>query len=140
MKKCFLSVTVKIQNPYHNHVITGDLNIVKNQRLRDLLSKGCNHRENTAINWKKVQKEVFGSLIKLTNENSKKLCMSKSYFDNFGWKVMEHVKMQIKVCRQRYPSKKYIPALKDFAILKELSKLHNQFVLFLWTKHQKRLL
>ena len=55
--------------------------------------------------------------------------MSKSYFDNFGWKVMEHVKMQIKVCRQRHPSKKYIPALKDVAVLKELSELHNQFVL-----------
>ena len=55
--------------------------------------------------------------------------MSKSHFDNFGWKVMEHVKRQIKVCRQKYPSKKYIPALKDSAVLKELSDLHNQFVL-----------
>ena len=55
--------------------------------------------------------------------------MSKSHFDNFGWKVMEHVKRHIKVCRQKYPSKKYIPALKDSAVLKELSDLHNQFVL-----------
>ena len=119
----------EFKDPYHNHVITGNLNIVKNQRLRELLSKGCGHRENTVINWKKVKKEVFESLIKLTNEYSKKLCISKSHFDNFGWKVMEHVKRQIKVCRQKYPSKKYIPALKDSAVLKELSELHNQFVL-----------
>ena len=42
---------------------------------------------------------------------------------------MLNVKRQIKVCRQKYPSKKYIPALKDSAVLKELSELHNQFVL-----------
>ena len=42
---------------------------------------------------------------------------------------MEHVKKQIKVCRLRYPKKKYVPALKDSAVLKELSHLHDQFVL-----------
>ena len=32
-------------DPHHQHVITGDLSIVPNTKLRTLLSKGLNHRD-----------------------------------------------------------------------------------------------
>ena len=48
--------TSEFKDLHHNHIITGDLKIVKNQRLRDLLSKGCGHREDNVVNWKKSEK------------------------------------------------------------------------------------
>ena len=44
------------KDPYHGHVITCDLSIIKNDRLKKLISKGCNYRENININWKKAEK------------------------------------------------------------------------------------
>ena len=36
---------------HHGHVITGDLRIVKNRRLRRLLEKGPKYREQNTIDW-----------------------------------------------------------------------------------------
>ena len=35
----------------HGHIITGDLRIVKNRKLRRLLSKGPKYREHNNIDW-----------------------------------------------------------------------------------------
>ena len=41
----------KLSDNHHQHVITGDLRIVKNTKLRKLLSKGPNYREARTIRW-----------------------------------------------------------------------------------------
>ena len=38
----------------HGHVVTGNLNIVGNQKLRSLLSKGPSYREANKIDWGKA--------------------------------------------------------------------------------------
>ena len=47
----------------HKHVVTGDLRIIANKKLRNLLEKGPSYREPVNINWDKVLKE-FKSGIK----------------------------------------------------------------------------
>ena len=42
-------------NTDRNHVLTGNLEIVKNAKLRKLLSKGPKFREPTKINWKEAK-------------------------------------------------------------------------------------
>ena len=44
----------KFNDKDHGHVVTGDLNIIKNKKLRELFKKGPNYREKKAINWKKT--------------------------------------------------------------------------------------
>ena len=46
--------TSKFCDPFHKHIVTGDLNVIENRDLRHLLMKGPNYREPCLINWNKV--------------------------------------------------------------------------------------
>ena len=45
----------------HGHIITGDLTIVENAKLRELVSKGLKYREPNKINWKATENMIFES-------------------------------------------------------------------------------
>ena len=47
----------KFTDDHHKHVVTGDLRIIANRELRNLLLKGPTYREPVNINWNKVLKE-----------------------------------------------------------------------------------
>ena len=44
------------------HIITGDLNIIQNQQLRDLIPKGPKYREPHSLSWKYNLKIIMDSL------------------------------------------------------------------------------
>ena len=41
-------------DPSHGHIVTGNLNIITNDKLRSLLTKGPTYREANKIDWKKA--------------------------------------------------------------------------------------
>ena len=43
----------------HGHIITGDLKIIENAKLRELVSKGPKYREPNKINWKATDNMIF---------------------------------------------------------------------------------
>ena len=43
-------------DPYRKHIITGDLRITENSKLRKLLTNGLNYREARCINFSKAYK------------------------------------------------------------------------------------
>ena len=47
-------------DPHHKHIITGNLNIIKNRDLRQLLMKGPKYREPRMINWIKTFEYING--------------------------------------------------------------------------------
>jgi len=48
----------KFMDGHHKHIVTGDLRIVENKKLRNLLIKGPTYREPVDINWNRVLKEI----------------------------------------------------------------------------------
>ena len=52
LPQCECSQSV-FKDPVHNHVVTGDLRIIRNKKLRKLISKGPNFREKKFMNYKK---------------------------------------------------------------------------------------
>ena len=69
----------------HGHIVTGNLHIIKNKRLRGLFRKGPNYREKETLNWKKAfdsLKEDINSFIEKWNA---KICKPKEYF--YEWKI-----------------------------------------------------
>jgi hypothetical protein len=46
--------TSRFCDPVHGHVVTGDLRIISNNKLRSLLTKGPKYREKESIRWNKV--------------------------------------------------------------------------------------
>ena len=45
-------------DPPHGHVVTGDLRVIENSKLRKLFSKGPNYRENKTINYHKCMNGI----------------------------------------------------------------------------------
>ena len=48
----------KFIDKHHKHIVTGDLRIIANKKLRNLLLKGPTNREPVDINWIKVFQEI----------------------------------------------------------------------------------
>ena len=70
---------------HHNHIITGDLKIVENNKLRKLLSKGPNHREPVAIDFDKAKEEILSGIETLVTNWAKKAQVDKRLFN--GWRI-----------------------------------------------------
>ena len=49
-------------DPRHGHIITGDLRIVANQKLRTLIARGPNFREAKTIHWGHCKTEISSGL------------------------------------------------------------------------------
>ena len=70
-------------DPYHQHIVTGDLNIVQNSKLRKLFSKGPNYREKKTLNYSKCSKEIDFSLNECASKLASKYNLDLSLFDNW---------------------------------------------------------
>ena len=62
------------------HIITGDLRIIENKKLRRLLSKGPNFREPTKKNFKKCKMAIEIALNECINTMENKYKITKNYF------------------------------------------------------------
>ena len=112
----------------HGHVVTGDLHIIKNQKLRELFKKGPNYREKKAINWKKTMsllKEDIKLFIKKWSDRAgiPEECFSK-------WKItpFKSIQEKVKKLKKKIKFKPFKNVLKD-PCLKDLKELKDQFVL-----------
>ena len=52
-------------------LLTGDLMVIENAKLRELVAKGPKYREPNGINWKAIETMFFESLISMQNIGSK---------------------------------------------------------------------
>ena len=50
--------TSPFTDPNHGHIVTGDIPIVQNNKLRKLLCKGSKYREPVSINFSNFQIEI----------------------------------------------------------------------------------
>ena len=46
----------------HDHVITGDLRVIENARLRELVAKGLKYREPNRVSWKATETMFLESI------------------------------------------------------------------------------
>ena len=49
----------------HGHVITGDLRVIENARLRELVAKGPKYREPNRVNWKATETMFLESIVSM---------------------------------------------------------------------------
>lgn len=115
---------------HHDHVITGNLNIVQNRKLKALLSKGTNYREAKTINWRYNKKEILNSLTNYINGRCEKLGMPLAAFSEWKSKIVECINLKINVLKRRIPH--YRPSRSVFTddmASQELDRLQNKYVI-----------
>ena len=80
----------------HGHVLTGDLRIITNSKLRKLVSKGPNFREAMSINWNKCKREIeigLDSAIEQIVSTNPKVTMEE--FVDWKRKILQEVDNKI---------------------------------------------
>ena len=112
----------------HGHVITGDLRVIENARLRELVAKGPKYREPNRVNWK-ATKTMFLESIDLYAKNwSKREQVDLKYLSEWKDHWKELVTDQNFKFERHFKCPKckvlYQPDVKD-----TLHKLHANYVL-----------
>ena len=72
----------------HGHVITGDLRVMENARLRELVAKGPKYREPSRVNWKTTETMLLESIDLYAKNWSKREQVDLKYLSE--WK--DHLK------------------------------------------------
>ena len=74
-------------DPHYGHVVTGNLRIIENSKLRKLFSKGPNYRENETVNYQKCKSEIYKSLDECASKMAAKYSLEIEAFNSWKSKV-----------------------------------------------------
>ena len=81
---------------HHGHIVTGDLRIIQNQKIRKLISKGPNYREPRTINWNKCRYNISQGLAECASRMASS-CKDIRVEDMLPWQniILERVDANI---------------------------------------------
>ena len=116
-------------DPHHQHIVSGDLRIITNQKLRKLFSKGPNYREPRMLNYNKCKIAIESSLISSIDDLAVKYKLPAQSFSAWKNKILELVENRIRILKLRNVPSANKPILQDDEVLTSLSELHNKFVI-----------
>jgi hypothetical protein len=113
---------------HHNHVITGNLDIIENTSLKTLLKQGPNYREqNSKTNFSQILKNVKSGIKECIEVWTKK---ENAPIESLAeWKAKLLTKVNAKLDKiKKYPRKVPLEVLKDPSNVKDLEELHSKYI------------
>ena len=114
----------------HKHIVTGDLRIITNNKLRNLIKKGPNYREPRSINWGKCRGQIeLGLDVCIEKMMSSKKDIPADSLLPWKEEIMRRVDLKISDLKKRIQPKHTSPTLKQAEVSNYLSQLHDKFVL-----------
>ena len=116
-------------DPNHGHILTGDLRIVKNNKLRKLLCKGPKYREPNSINWTKCKSEIKNSLVNFSSNWCNKKGIPTTSFLEWINKIMTKVDIRIKQLKKKIKFKRNKQVLREPDVVTDLNDLQSKYVM-----------
>ena len=114
---------------FHNHIISGDLRIVSNGKLRKLLSKGPNYREPVSIDFGKAKVEISLGLDSVINTWSAEYGQDCCVFREWKETVLKLIDTKIEQLNRNFKHTTIIPKLEQPKVKHELKTLQDKFVM-----------
>ena len=119
------------QSPFlnhdHNHIITGNLEIVTDSKLRNLIAKGPKFREPGQFSYEKAKDEILKGIDNCIKSWSNKTGITLDVFRDWKEKIKLKIDDRISVLAQN--TQQNFPALKDKNAKKCLSELQEKYVI-----------
>ena len=109
-------------------MISGDLRIIENNKLRKLLSKGPKYREPEPVCWDKAKESVIVGLEDSITKLSDKFGITKAVFQEWKTSIIENINSRISKCKTKFQNKTIKPFLKDPLVKTALANVHDNFV------------
>ena len=119
----------QFKDGHHNHIITGDLRIVENAKLRSLLTKGPNFREPQTLNYGKCQNVINESLDSYVCKLANKTPYDEQTFENWKGTVEEKISEKVRELKRRKKPSQTKPVLSDPNVQNYLEGLQCRFVI-----------
>ncbi len=121
---CSASVNKMYVDSYHGHVATGNLDIIENLELRQILNKGLNHRDQVKPCKKKAYSSIKTGVNEYISKMANKLKKPEVCFDE--WKNM--VLKKVWLILETKDTYNVNTVLSKSAVKDELQKLHQNYV------------
>ena len=120
----------EFRDPNHGHVLTGDLRIIGNQKLRKLVARGPNFREAKMIHWGHCKTEITSGL----ETYIAKVCcdfpdIQPEHLMSWKNKVLELVDSDIEKLKHKIKKQRTNPVLKQPEVINYLNSFHQKYVL-----------
>jgi hypothetical protein len=128
----FICVCQEFSNfiePSCGHVATGDLSIISNRTLQDVVCKGPSYREPKSIDLDRLYTSVDADIKQFTKSWSEKQKIAPQCFNEWYHKVMLNVRERIEYIKKHYERPKYQSAFTVPAVMACLTELKTNFVL-----------
>ena len=116
-------------NQDRKHILTGNLRIIKCNKLRKLLSKGPKYREPTEIKWEDAKAVIEGGVNEFMGNLSETKRISQMTLSNWKNSIFELVDRRINKYAPKIKSKKVKSVFDDSTAKSELKRLQNDFVI-----------
>ena len=121
--------TLPFTDPNHGHIVTVDMRIAQNNKLRKLLCKGLKYREPVSINFSSCKTKI-NSLTKFPSEWCDKMRVTVKCFTQWISLVMEKVHKRIKEFKNKFKLSKVKQVLKVSKVISYLNFLQKQYVMY----------
>ena len=112
----------------HGHVITGDLRVIENARLRELVAKGPKYREPNRVNWKATETMFLDSIDLYAKNWPKREQVDLRYLSEWKDHLKELVTGRISNLKGHFKSPK-CKVLDQPDVKDTLHKLQTNYVL-----------
>jgi hypothetical protein len=116
-------------DPYHGHVVTGDLRVIENAKLRKLLSKGPNYREPKTVNFTHCRKSLVDGIDESIVKFQSKYKLGENELISWKDTILKKVDEKIKELKGKIVPQQTYLVLQDKSVLDYLSSFHKQFVI-----------
>ena len=124
--QCECNTSSHLYQPY-GHVITGDLSIIPNSKLRDLIAKGPKYREPYKVDWDKNLSLLCEAVDQYALQWTKREMVELSVLSS--WKEMVKGQIEERISKLKQNSKQSTGKVLQNADVKAcLSDLHNKYV------------
>ena len=114
---------------HHGHIITGDLKLVRNNKLRKLLIKGPKFRESEGICWNTVRDSIRKGIMESVDKWADSKGVHRSLFTEWRNKVFEIVDCKISTLKRQVHPRGMKKALSDNDVINYLKELQDKFVI-----------
>ena len=116
-----------LADSFHGHITTGNLEIIKDRKLREVCSYGTKYREIPVFRKKIVKEKFRNSLEELVTTLAKKYKVPKSRFNHWKIKFLEIFNNRIDYLGRTQMWN--TPVLSNRQSKEELERLQNKFVI-----------
>ena len=110
------------------HVVTGDLSIVRNQKLKDILRKGPKYREPVSFSWHQNFNIIMDACEEYARRWAKKEDVEVDTLSEWVKSIADVLKRRIRRLKRSVNSR-HESIFCDPEVVRELSRLHENFVI-----------